>query len=202
MTLNNDKKALVQNAKAFCSHLLRSRLPPYLVYHNYQHTYAVAKAAHEIGHNSGLPEGELQIVAVAAWFHDTGYSEKYKGHEDVSKLLAAAFLQDQGVDKNFQARVAACIEATRQPQNPQTLLEQVLCDADLSHLGKQTFPVSSQKLKKEMELMKGILIPEQEWHRQNIFFLESHTFFTPYAKDIYSRQQYKNILRERKLLLH
>lgn len=201
MISSNDKQIPVERAKIFCTHLLKNRLPANLIFHNYHHTAAVAEAALEIGRNSGLPEEELQLVSVAAWFHDTGYSEKYKGHEDVSKLLAATFLQAQGADESFQAQVTACIEATRQPQNPQTLLEQVLCDADLSHLGKQIFYVSSQKLKKEMELVKGILIPDPEWHRQNIFFLEGHTFFTPYAKEIYSGQQYKNILQERKLLI-
>jgi len=201
MISNNDELTLVEKAKVFCTHLLKNRLPANLIFHNYHHTAAVAEAALQIGCNSGLPEAELQLLSVAAWFHDTGYCVKYKGHEDVSKLLAATFLQAQGADEKIQAQVAACIEATRQPQNPHMLLEQVLCDADLSHLGMQIFYVSSQKLKQEIELVKGNIISDTEWHRQNIFFLENHTFFTPYAKKMYSGQQHKNILQERKFLL-
>lgn len=201
MIPGNDKQTLTEKAEAYCTHLLKSKLPANLVFHNYHHTAAVAKAAQEIGFNSGLAAEEMQILAVAAWFHDTGYCEMYKGHEEVSKLLAAAFLQAQGADENFQAQVVACIGATKQSQKPETLLEQVLCDADLSHLGKQSFLIFSQKLRKEMELVSGAIIPDREWHCQNISFLESHTFFTPYAKETFDAQKNKNLQHERGLLL-
>ncbi|MBF9252240.1 HD domain-containing protein [Pontibacter sp. 172403-2] len=194
------KQTLIQKAEAFCTQLLKSKLPANLVFHNYQHTAAVAKAAYEIGLHSGLSAEEMQVLLVAAWFHDTGYRDKYKGHEEISKQIATDFLRTQGAHVSFREQVAACIEATRQAQQPETLPEQALCDADLSHLGKPSFPTSSQKLRKERELVSGTTIPDREWHCQNISFLESHTFFTSYAKGSYDAQKNKNILRERELL--
>ncbi|MCJ8164621.1 HD domain-containing protein [Pontibacter sp. E15-1] len=180
--------------------MLTSKLSPNLVFHNLHHTTAVAAAAMEIGTGSGLQAEELELVTVAAWFHDTGYSCRYAGHEDASKQIASRFLRAQGVSAQVEALVTACIEVTKQPQKPGSLAEQVLCDADLSHLGKRCFQVASQHLKKEIEAVRGIPIPDREWHRQNACFLESHTFFTPFALRHYEEQKRINLQRERKLL--
>ncbi|WP_347159157.1 HD domain-containing protein [Pontibacter chitinilyticus] len=196
----NDPKKLLEEATLYCTQLLKSHLPSSLVFHNYTHTRAVAKAALEIGTNSGLSEEELQALLVAAWFHDTGYCRKYKGHEDVSKELAAAFLHKQGAASSFQRQVASCIDATKQPQQPQNLLGQIICDADMSHLGSASFIKASLKLKKELELVKGEHLSESDWHRQNLHFLQQHNFFTTYAKVMYDPQKDKNILKELQLL--
>lgn len=191
---------LVQKAEAFCTDLLRTRLPASLVFHNYHHTAAVAAAAFEIGTHSGLTAEELHMVVVAAWFHDTGYCCRYKGHEESSKQFATSFLLEQGVAPAFQKQVLACIEATKVLQRPATLAEQVLRDADMSHLGKDFFPATSLRLKKEIESVQRTTIPDREWHRQNIAFLEQHMFFTPYAQEHYTEQKNKNIQQERLLL--
>jgi len=196
---NSHIPAIIKEAEAYCTHLLKAKLPPNLVFHNYHHTEHVVKTAQEIGINSGLEEVELQILAVAAWFHDTGYCNRYKGHEDDSMLLAAEFLNEQGAGAGFKQHVLCCIKATKHANAPQNLLEQVICDADLSHLGKSFYKASSLKLKEEIELTTGTDLTAKEWHRQNLAFLKAHTFFTAYARMKYDRQKNKNLQEERRL---
>ena len=42
----------------------------------------------------------MEPIIIAAWFHDTGHSEIYQGHESVSKRLAEGFLRIEGYPKD------------------------------------------------------------------------------------------------------
>ena len=50
------------------------------------------------------------------------------------------------------AIVKAAILATEFPQKPSTLLEEILCDADFSHLGDKDYLEKNQLLRLEWEL--------------------------------------------------
>jgi predicted metal-dependent HD superfamily phosphohydrolase len=95
-------------------------------------------ASKTIGAACRLSAEELEGVILAAWFHDAGYVEAIEGHEEKSVEIATSFLRENGYPQEKIARVAACIRATKMPQNPKTLMEQVLCDADISHLARRT----------------------------------------------------------------
>ncbi|WP_204306740.1 hypothetical protein, partial [Klebsiella pneumoniae] len=72
---------------------------------------------------------------LAAWFHDTGFSSgQAEGHEETSVQIATQFLQSRHTDEGIMQRVASCIRATKMPQSPVSLIEKILCDADLQHL--------------------------------------------------------------------
>src|SRR6476619_7605864 len=115
-----------------------SREDPQLTYHNLDHTLGVVKAAKQIADNYQLDDKGLFIVITAAWFHDIGYLKGAK--------MARVFLHKSGVDSETIQTITGCIIATTLPQNPKTTLEEIVCDADLSHLGSDDFLEKSKLL--------------------------------------------------------
>jgi len=73
---------IVQKAEAYVFSLIRDKLPPNYIYHNYNHTVDVVESVIEIAEGSELSKEETEMVVLAAWFHDTGFIEVYDGHEE------------------------------------------------------------------------------------------------------------------------
>ena len=132
-------KELLSKATAHVEALFRAKKPGWVKFHTFRHARAVAKASQEIGAACSLSEEDLEVVTLAAWFHDTGYLEGIEGHEERSVQIASAYLRDKGYPEEKIARIAGCIRATEMPQNPKSLVEQVLCDADIAHLASKDF---------------------------------------------------------------
>ena len=191
--------ALIDQAIAYVEALFRETKPDWVKYHTFQHAGAVAKASEDIGVDCGLRGEDLEVVILAAWFHDTGYLEKIDGHEERSVELATVFLDQRGFAEDRIAQVAQCIRATKMPQSPRNLIEQVLCDADIAHLANEDFLESTEKVRYEIEHHMGRKLPEIEWLEMNTDFLARHRYHTPCARSRYARGQAANLkaLRER-----
>jgi predicted metal-dependent HD superfamily phosphohydrolase len=158
---------------------------PAFVYHNLDHTKEVVEAADLMASRLNLPEEDKPALLLAAWFHDTGYSAgQPKRHEEVSRDIAADFLQSRGIDQLTIDKVSNAIMATKWPQSPTNLLEQILCDADLSHLGMSIFPEKNKLLRQELNLLFDNKLSKKEWRQKNIFFLQQHRYFTEYGKTV------------------
>ena len=111
---------------------------PALVFHNLDHTESVVKRTKEIAGHYNLSENDTLILFAAAWFHDTGYLFTEPGkHEEMSVEIMKKFMTDLIDDEPVIASIEACIMATKSPRNPQTLLQQIICDADTYHLGNE-----------------------------------------------------------------
>ena len=81
-------KEFFENLESHISALFTEKSPGENVYHDMTHTTEVVRGVAKIGKAAGLTEEELQLVTVAAWFHDVGYIEKEAGHEEVSARYA------------------------------------------------------------------------------------------------------------------
>ena len=135
----------------------------------------------------------MQLVTVAAWFHDTGFSTCYKGHEYSSQNIATKFLSEHNVsDKSIQI-ICECIEATKMPQSPKSLLAKVLCDADLMHLSTPEFFYRKLLLRREWEVFCDNSVSDIEWHLLNKKFLEEHNYWTDYGKSILREGKHENL---------
>ncbi len=71
--------------------------------------------------------------------------------------------------------------ATRYPQNPHTLLEQIICYADLDYLGRDDFFIIGNTLLKELN-ESGRFPTVKDWNHFQEKFLSSHQYFTQTAK--------------------
>jgi len=167
---------------------------PNLVYHDLTHTQQVVEAAEQIAAHYRLQEQDQLVVMVAAWFHDAGYLlGNAKGHEEKGAELARSFLQEQHLPESVQQQVSGCIMATKMPQNPHNLLEEIVCDADLFHLGSKHYKERSKAMRQEAEATLGKDIPGGAWAGTSLLFLENHQYFTDYARVLLKEQKEDNI---------
>lgn len=169
-------------------------------FHDLEHTTQVVAAADMLAEGFMLGEPERRILLTSAWFHDAGYSEGADGHEERSANLAAQFLTENGMDAAEIQQVVACIQATRVPQKPNSHLEKMLCDADLSHLGMKIFWDRTSRLRLEYATTRGININDSEWVERELKFLMKHEFHTSVAREQFKKRKDKNVeqlLRQR-----
>lgn len=169
-----------------------------LIYHDFRHTESVVKKTMQMARHYKLNDTDFFAVTAAAWFHDLGYLVSPHEHEQKGAELALEFLKVYEVDEQVIALVEQCILATRVPQVPSTLMEQIICDADLFHLGTKKFFKNDLKLRKEKKALCGLDIPKFEWYQQSISFLEAHHYFTDYCQLVLADKQRENLrdLRE------
>lgn len=165
------------------------------VYHGLTHTMEVAGACNKIGKASGLSDDDLEVVTIAGWFHDLGHIEIDAGHEEKSVEFATNFLKEQNYPAEKLEKVVSCIRATKVPQKPQNLLEMVICDADLHHVGTKDFFDKNELLKVELETLTGKTTSEAAWLKTSIDFFSQQKFFTEYAIEVYTPEKLKNIFR-------
>ena len=163
------------------------------LYHNYNHTLEVVSHSEEIAKGMNLSAEELEIVLIAAMFHDTGYLQTRDDHEELSASIAEKFLTEQHYAQEKIKKVIGCIRATKVPQRPNTLLEQVICDADLLNLGKEDCIEKGEVLHQEIEHAIGKSIPEKDWLKQSINFFHEHSYHTEYARKRYNKSRDENL---------
>lgn len=184
---------IVENAFVYVTDLLVERLSPNMQFHNLQHTLDVFEAAIEISKHTDLAEDEKVELQLAALFHDTGYAFQYLGHEDVSIAIAGTYLMQQGYHKGMYKPILDCIEATKMPQSPQNLMQQVICDADLHHFAKPNYIEYAERLRKEWEVHLRRTYTDEEWSQLNIAVLTNHRYFTEYGKTVMQAMKQQNI---------
>ncbi len=156
---------------------LENELDPQLGYHNITHTLDVLEQAEMLAKQEKVTNNhDLLLLKTAAVFHDSGFLFVYKNHEEKSCEIASESLRSVFSEEDIK-KVCGMIMATKIPQTPNTLLEQIICDADLDYLGRDDFEPISRNLHKEFIIFK--IIPEDIiWDHIQIKFFESHHYFT------------------------
>jgi predicted metal-dependent HD superfamily phosphohydrolase len=185
---------IVKQAAEHVTSMLNEKLPANYFYHNLIHTQNVVEAVKEMADAMRLPDHGKKILIVAAWFHDIGYIQQESDHETIAADVAAAFLKEREADEDDIRQVKDCILATRYPQNPSSLLEQIICDADMLHLGKKGYYERAILIREEWALTKGESFSDRQWYELNMQFLNDHRFHTAYCNDSYSKRKNKNLM--------
>ncbi|TWR25508.1 phosphohydrolase [Mucilaginibacter achroorhodeus] len=165
-----------------------------LVYHNQQHTEDVAAAATQIANHYQLNDTDFFTVIAAAWFHDTGYLESLDEHEQHSAGLAKEYLSSIEIDPQVIEQVVKCIMATKMPQQPQSFLEQIICDADLFHFGSADFQEKSKAMRREVIEIHGKDISKHDWRQKTIRLIEQHQYHTDYCQLLLEAEKQRNLL--------
>lgn len=185
------KQELLEEIKAYTSTLMAD-----LAFHNMEHTMEVAAEVRKIGKAEGLSDHELFLTEVSAWFHDIGYNQDEPcsmDHEDKSIELAREFLKDKLPQEDIDI-VSKNILATKLSVNPSNKMEEVISDADLSHLGKDNFYERSEELRQEFDKDgKFGKLTKKKWFLENVKFLCQHKYCTEFAKDNYRPEKEKRV---------
>jgi predicted metal-dependent HD superfamily phosphohydrolase len=175
---------ILQEAQTLVSDMLRNKLSKNIKFHTLQHTQEVMAASQLLADFLHIESNDRFALYLAAWFHDTGYtSGSSSGHEEVSIRIANEFMNKKQINEEVKAKVRSCINATKMPQAPDGPLEQIICDADLFHLGTDAFDEKSRLLRKELNEFGDNDVSKKDWKKINIRFLERHEYFTPYGKE-------------------
>ncbi|HEV8503871.1 MAG TPA: Pycsar system effector family protein, partial [Chitinophagaceae bacterium] len=159
-------------------------------YHNLSHTLYVVKAAEMIATSMNIESRQKKILLVAAWFHDVGYTQQIDNHETAGAVIAEKFLLEKNVDSEDIETVKSCILSTHYPQKPDSILESILCDADMMHLSDKAFIDVGVSLRMEWELTKARKFTDEEWYDLNIQFVSAHKYHTSFA--IKNLESHKN----------
>src|SRR6185295_8952627 len=123
--------ALTARAADYVRQYMQEHDNPGYFYHNIIHTEYVVNAAAQIANHYQLNDEDYFVVQTAAWFHDTGFCNGGAvNHEQRGADLAIDFLKENNVDEKLIGAVQNCIMATKMPQHPANLPEQIVCDAD------------------------------------------------------------------------
>lgn len=165
----------------FVISLLKTQIPAGYYYHNYEHTLYVMDKVREIGVQENCTEKEMELLSIAALWHDTGYTNTYTGHEEESCKLARQYLPEFGHTEDDIDTICGMIMATKIPQSPKTKLEEILADADLEYLGTFNAVIMANHLFKELKALNPLLT-EAGWNKAEIEFLTEHRYFTAYCK--------------------
>lgn len=180
----DNQEKILQDAAARVTDILTHKLSETIRFHTLQHTQEVVAACLVLADYHQLPVSDRFPLILAAWFHDTGYtSGEAKDHESMSIQLATEFMTANDLPEDVKSKVIGCINATRMPQSPDNVLEKIICDADLFHLGTDDFKEKNRLLREEIQLFGGKEISKADWRKINIRFLEGHNYFTNYGKD-------------------
>ena len=187
----NNYSQLIEKISAHVIRLFNQYQSNELMYHNLEHTKTVVKRTSEIATNYNLSDTELFILSAGAWFHDTGQLVgSTKLHEDRSVLIMKKFLEPKGIAKEIMDKIENCICATKLPQRPKSLLEEIVCDADTYNLGTEDFLKTDELLKKEFELRN---MPIDNWEEKTLNLLLSHKYFTSYCQVLLNKGREENI---------
>lgn len=175
---------LIQEAQALVTDLLQNKLSKSIKFHTLLHTQEVVSACQMLSDYYHLGDDDRFALVLAAWFHDTGYtSGDAAGHEDRSIELATEFMNSHNIPDEIRQKVIGCINATRLPQSPASQIEQMICDADLFHLGTDSFEEKNKLLRRELMEFGNSNLSKKDWRKINIRFLERHQYFTSYGKE-------------------
>jgi len=187
--------SIIEKADNYVFELFKESNKSNLIFHDYKHTTDVVKAAIEIGKASELSDDQIEILTLAAWFHDAGYLEKCEGHEKISSEIAKKFLEGENYSREKIGEIVDCILVTELGTKPVNLLQEVMCDADTLNVGTLEYPIRSKLLRAERELMSDRQMLEIDWLKTEVEFLNNHWFYTRYMQLNYNEAKAKNIIQ-------
>lgn len=177
---------------------LTKELPDNFYFHNLRHTHDVVSAVKILGDHEGISPLQQEILVLAAWFHDTGYTICYRGHEQESCRLADEFLT--AYDWPHIREVQRCIQSTHPDVQPENILQRIMVDADAYHLSESDYWQNNRRLRQELVLVRDLRTTDREWLEKNLMFLNKHRYYTSFGKRYLEPRKAEHIAENEKML--
>jgi predicted metal-dependent HD superfamily phosphohydrolase len=190
---------LYKKTEQYVTDLFNENKKPELVFHNLEHTLSVVARTKEIAGHYYLSENDMLTVYIASWFHDTGYLfTDPQQHEEKSVELMREFMKTYAPEIKITESIEACIMATKPPRQHDSLLKEILCDADTYHFGTSEFKETNGKVWAEYNANGISLPPDEAWAMKTFELLKAHVFYTKYCKDLLEKGKKKNMKKLKK----
>ena len=178
---------------ASLSRRLKRELDIKLVYHSYFHTVDVIDQAIKLGSNAQLCERDLEIITIAALFHDAGFLKQHHDNEPIGAKMAQTAMRVIGnyseaeVDLVSQMILDTKLIMQGCAQISNTRLSPYLLDADLSNLGRTIFWRQTAAVATE------IGIDFDKFMSNTRGLMERHDWQSDSARKVYGEQKEKNL---------
>lgn len=174
---------------------LRNQLPSTLSYHSIQHTEDVLREALLFGIHDNLKDRDLELLAIAATFHDSGFLVKHFANEVYGADFAAVAMELSGSYEPEEAalvsRMILDTEIKQGPNGPDflasTYLSGYLLDADVSNFGREDFFAKAQLIANETNQTIASMKPSL------ILLLQKHKWHTAAARMLREEQKARNL---------
>lgn len=192
VNLHNFSSINYMKAERFIMKKLEKKLSPKLYYHSIEHTKDVTKAAERLAIMEGITDEGLFLLKSAATYHDAGFVEQYDHNEPIGVRMSREILPKYGYTDEQIEVIAGLIYATKIPHKPTTLLQEIICDADLDYLGREDFHEIADKLRLELR-EHGKIDSDRMWDEIQVKFLTQHQYFTDSAIKLRQKLKEKHI---------
>jgi len=178
---------------------LRNELSKELYYHGIHHTLDALKTSDLYLRHNPLSQHEAKLLRLGILFHDIGFTQSTVDHELKSVSIAEPLLIQHGFPVKDIEIIKGLIMATKIPQKPKNLMEEIICDVDLDYLGRPDFYEISETLYKEIKVYTEIN-DHNEWNKLQVKFLESHQYHTEFAIRNRQPEKEKRIAELKKMI--
>ncbi|MEU5215287.1 hypothetical protein AB0G79_03685 [Streptomyces sp. NPDC020807] len=178
--------------------LLARWAEPQRAYHTVDHLRAVLDRVDELVDQGG-EGGELELVRLAAWFHDAVYRPDRSENEERSAALAEKALTEAGLTGHEVREVARLVRLTvTHDPAPGDLNGETLCDADLAILATDpdTYRGYAEAVRTEYAF-----VPDEAFREGRAAVLRQllslpRLFRTPYGAAAWEERARENLERE------
>jgi predicted metal-dependent HD superfamily phosphohydrolase len=184
---------IIKQCEEFVTDYFEKHIDARYTFHSLAHTKRTVKNTLMLCEKIGIDTPDQEIVLIAAWFHDCGISQSYDEHEAKSMQIAKRFLEEQKYSDENIDKVISCIQATKPGNKPENILEKIIHDANIIHLGKKNYFKRNKELFKEYKNVLNKSVSNAEWVKINIEFISDNDFETDYAKENFSDQRLINL---------
>ncbi len=178
---------------------LNTKLSSKLSYHSVDHTLGALQTCELYLKHLNIDKYQAKLLRIGILFHDIGFTATIVEHEAKGAEIATAMMSGLGFSKDDIQIVVGLILATKVPQQPHTLLEQIICDVDLDYLGRDNFYPIGNLLFKELKAY-SLVTKLNEWNKIQIKFLENHEYHTDFAIKKRQPEKEKRIAELKKLI--
>lgn len=183
---------IIKDAKKFVNRLLTPLNKHY--YHSYEHSIDVMQRAVYLSEKEWLKAEEIEIMALAWLFHDTGFVVQYDKNEPIWAKIAANYLKSINYPKEKIETIRRIILATDPNyKKPNDIYEKIIKDSDMDNLGRDDFKEKANNIKKEIETIKKIKIKDPDWHHSLVDLLIDYRFNTEHQRKERSNKKLKNL---------
>jgi len=174
---------------------LKEGLSPDLYYHNYEHTTEVMEEAIIFALHDNLPERDIELISIAAAYHDAGFLFRREENEQIAAKMAFDALKKSGAYVDDEIKLVCEMIAdtkvllvdhqfTRLVSNN---LSKYLLDADLGNLGSEDFFMKNKLILRETG------IEEKVFSRLSLSLLKNHRWLSPAGMALKEAQRLKNL---------
>lgn len=175
--------------------VMSRNLAPTLHYHAIQHSRDVFEETILFALHDGVERRKIELLGIAAAYHDAGYMEQYADNEPIGAAMAARAMKKQGGYSQSEINeVGQMILSTQLKVTPTgagrvelTPLAGYLMDADLASFGRDDFFEKCQQLIDETGAQPEALY-QQSWR-----LISNHIWHTKAARELREAKRLQNL---------